>query len=99
LNVAAQYLKAYSGRGDVESVDEIAPGCGATLRDGLAQVAVYRDDDGSLHECSAVCTHLGGIVSWNSVERTWDCPCHGSRFDRFGRVITGPANRDLGARA
>jgi Rieske Fe-S protein len=98
LNVAAQYVEAYAGPGDVRSVEEIAPGRGATLRDGLGKIAVYRDEDGSLHECSAVCTHLGGMVTWNSLERTWDCPCHGSRFDRFGKVINGPANRDLALR-
>ncbi|MCA1793688.1 MAG: Rieske 2Fe-2S domain-containing protein [Desulfobacteraceae bacterium] len=48
-----------------------------------------------MHEHSAVCPHLGGIVDWNNSEKTWDCPCHGSRFDCHGRVITGPANRDL----
>jgi Rieske Fe-S protein len=48
------------------------------------------------HTRSAVCPHLGCIVDWNHAERTWDCPCHGSRFDGHGRVINGPANRDLG---
>jgi Rieske Fe-S protein len=57
---------------------------------------VYRDADGELHERSAICPHLGGLVGWNDAEKTWDCPCHGSRFDRFGRVVQGPANADLG---
>jgi glycine/D-amino acid oxidase-like deaminating enzyme/nitrite reductase/ring-hydroxylating ferredoxin subunit len=95
LNVAAQYLQDYLGTGDIHSVDELAPGRGAILRRGLAKVAVYRDDDGALHEFSAACPHLGCIVAFDEVEKTWDCPCHGSRFDRFGRVIVGPANRDL----
>jgi Rieske Fe-S protein len=58
---------------------------------------VYRDDAGQTHERSAVCPHLGCVVGWNLTERTWDCPCHGSRFDPMGKVIYGPANRDLDA--
>jgi glycine/D-amino acid oxidase-like deaminating enzyme/nitrite reductase/ring-hydroxylating ferredoxin subunit len=77
------------------SVDQIAPGEGRIVGAGLGQRAVYRDDDGTLHELSARCTHLGCIVNWNSAERTWDCPCHGSRFAATGRVIEGPAVRPL----
>ncbi len=95
LNVAAQYLEDYAGPGDVGSVDDIAAGSGAVIRRKLTKVAAYRDDTGTLHECSAVCPHLGCIVAWNPLERTWDCPCHGSRFDRLGKVINGPAHRDL----
>ena len=94
LNMAAQYSDWVTG-GDVGSTDEIAPDSGAVVRRGLAKVAVYRDANGVLHERLAVCTHLGCIVSWNTSEKTWDCPCHGSRFDRFGKVLNGPANRDL----
>jgi glycine/D-amino acid oxidase-like deaminating enzyme/nitrite reductase/ring-hydroxylating ferredoxin subunit len=94
LNTAAQYTDWVTG-GDVESADEIKKGSGAVIRRGLKKVAAYRDMNGSLHERSAVCTHLGCIVAWNPTESTWDCPCHGSRFDRLGQVINGPANRDL----
>ena len=90
LNVVAQYAE-YLGGGDVDSYDEIAPGTGALVRHGLKRVAAYRDETGALHLRSAVCTHLGCIVSWNHAERTWDCPCHGSRFDPLGRVLNGPA--------
>jgi glycine/D-amino acid oxidase-like deaminating enzyme/nitrite reductase/ring-hydroxylating ferredoxin subunit len=95
LNVAAQYVEDYLTGGDVDSVEEIAAGEGAVVRRGLTKVAAYRDEQGALHECSAACTHLGCVVNWNEVERSWDCPCHGSRFDPYGRVITGPANTDL----
>ncbi|MDZ4183541.1 MAG: FAD-dependent oxidoreductase [Desulfuromonadales bacterium] len=95
INVAAQYVDGYLSGGDVASPDKIAPGEGAIVRRGMGKVAVYRDEDGTLHERSAVCPHLGGIVAWNHSEKTWDCPCHGSRFDCYGRVITGPANSDL----
>jgi glycine/D-amino acid oxidase-like deaminating enzyme/nitrite reductase/ring-hydroxylating ferredoxin subunit len=94
LNVVAQYADHLSG-GDVPSLEEIGPGAGAVIRDGVRKVAVYRDRDGTLHARSAVCPHMGCVVAWNSAERTWDCPCHGSRFDRYGAVITGPANVDL----
>jgi len=97
LNVAGQYSDWLTG-GDVSSVNDIARGSGALLRRGLAKVAVYRDDAGVLHECSAVCPHLACIVHWNGAEKTWDCPCHGSRFDAYGRVLNGPANRDLDRR-
>jgi glycine/D-amino acid oxidase-like deaminating enzyme/nitrite reductase/ring-hydroxylating ferredoxin subunit len=95
LNVAAQYADWLTG-GDTGSEDEIAPDSGAVLRRGLAKVALYRDQKGKLHERSAVCPHLGCVVQWNSNDKTWDCPCHGSRFDKLGKVINGPANRDLG---
>ena len=94
LNVASRYADWLTG-GDVRSAGEIAPGGGAVIRRGLKKMAVYRDEQGTLHERSAVCPHLGCIVAWNHSERTWDCPCHGSRFGRYGRVINGPANADL----
>jgi glycine/D-amino acid oxidase-like deaminating enzyme/nitrite reductase/ring-hydroxylating ferredoxin subunit len=58
-------------------------------------VAVYRDDQGAIVERSAICTHMGCIVEWNDAERTWDCPCHGSRFQPDGKVIAGPAESPL----
>jgi Rieske Fe-S protein len=94
LNMAAQYTDWLTG-GDVESVDQIAADSGAIVRRGLEKIAVYRDAGGALHECSAACPHLGCVVQWNPGEKTWDCPCHGSRFDAKGAVINGPANRDL----
>jgi glycine/D-amino acid oxidase-like deaminating enzyme/nitrite reductase/ring-hydroxylating ferredoxin subunit len=74
---------------------ELEPGEGTVVRRGLAQHAVHRDSDGALHAVSARCTHLGCIVRWNGPERTWDCPCHGSRFGADGEVISGPATRAL----
>ena len=76
-------------------VDSIEPGEGRIVGAGLAQRAVYRDESGELHTLSARCTHLGCIVNWNSGEKTWDCPCHGSRFGARGEVIMGPAVRPL----
>ncbi|HEY0627948.1 MAG TPA: FAD-dependent oxidoreductase [Sphingomicrobium sp.] len=84
-------LSEYLGPGEVGSVDEIKPGEGAILRRGLAKHAVYRAEDGSVTERSAVCTHVGCIVHWNGFEKCWDCPCHGSQFLPDGTVINGPA--------
>jgi Rieske Fe-S protein len=97
LNFVAQYTDYVTG-GDVHDAAAIPPGEGAILRHGLEKVAAYRDPDGALHEMSAVCTHLGCLVRWNSAEKSWDCPCHGSRFDATGRVINGPAIADLAAK-
>ena len=58
-------------------------------------MAFYRDKNGKIHSFSAVCTHLGCTVSWNHLEKSFDCPCHGSRFSYAGKVINGPANDDL----
>jgi glycine/D-amino acid oxidase-like deaminating enzyme/nitrite reductase/ring-hydroxylating ferredoxin subunit len=93
-NVALQYTEWLTG-GDVASAEEIPPGSGAVLRHGLEKLAAYRDEQGLLHEYLAKCPHLGCIVRWNPAETTWDCPCHGSRFDPYGKVINGPANTDL----
>ncbi|MEA2333189.1 MAG: hypothetical protein QOH58_3327 [Thermoleophilaceae bacterium] len=93
LNVALHFVgDRLVKRAGVES---IGPGEGRVVGAGLGQRAVYRDGDGTLHALSARCTHLGCIVSWNSGEQTWDCPCHGSRFAASGEVIAGPAVKPL----
>ena len=89
-NVMVQYAD-WLTPGDVEKVESVPAGSGAVLRAGGKKVAVYRDDGGEVHMRSAVCTHLYCIVDWNSTEKTWDCPCHGSRFDPYGKVLNGPA--------
>lgn len=77
--------------GDNSDLEHLLPGEGCVISEGLAKVAVYRRPDGSFLRLSAVCPHMGGIVRWNEMEETWDCPCHGSRFNRTGEVINGPA--------
>lgn len=94
LNVASTFTEYVKG-GDVDSVDDIQPGTGAIVRDGLRKLAVYRSETGDLHRHSAVCTHVGCQVQWNDVEHLWDCPCHGSRFAPTGEVLGGPATRAL----
>jgi len=92
-NVAAHFFADRLARGG--SASDLAPGEGRVIGDGLAQRAVYRDDGGTVHTLSARCTHLGCIVRFNGAERTWDCPCHGSRFAATGEVLEGPAVHDL----
>jgi glycine/D-amino acid oxidase-like deaminating enzyme/nitrite reductase/ring-hydroxylating ferredoxin subunit len=82
--------------GDVSSVDGIKNGEGAIIRQGASKIAAYRDENGKLYQRSAVCTHLGCIVRFNSLEKTWDCPCHGSRFGIDGHPINAPAISPLG---
>ena len=81
--------------GEVESEEDVEAGHGAVLRRGMKPVAVYRDPEGVVHRRSAVCTHMGCVVHWNSTERSWDCPCHGSRFEPTGEVLSGPAATPL----
>jgi Rieske Fe-S protein len=90
LNVVAQYAD-WLKRGDVERIEDIPPGQGAIMRRGAQLLAVYRDQQGVPSACSAVCTHLKGIVRWNRAEGTWDCPCHGARYSCLGEVVEGPA--------
>lgn len=78
-----------------KDVEELRMGEGMIYRDGLHMVAAYKDEKGHLTLNSAVCTHLGGIVRWNNAEKSWDCPCHGSRYDCLGKVMEGPAIHDL----
>lgn len=59
------------------------------------KVAACRDEEGVIHTLSPTCTHMGCIVNWNQKEKSWDCPCHGARFDTNGNVLTGPATIEL----
>ena len=78
-------------------VGALAKGEAAILKLDGKNVAAFRDEAGALHAVSAVCTHMGCLVGWNETDRTWDCPCHGSRFALDGGVIHGPAVKPLAA--
>jgi len=95
LNVALQYKDYAVTPGEESTAEEIEPGHGAVIIEDGQRVAAFRDGAGQLHRCSAVCTHLGGIVHWNPVEMSWDCPCHGSRFTPDGTLLHGPAIQPL----
>lgn len=80
---------------EISSVKQVLPGCGALMRRGAAQIAVYRDLDGRVLERSARCPHCGDSVEWNSMDRTWDCVAHGMRFSAEGRALNGPDGRPM----
>lgn len=94
FNVVGQYGKWFSLL-PKPNFEDMRLNEGAVFRDGLSMVAVYKNETGVAHYMSASCPHLGGVVSWNNVEKSWDCPCHGSRFDCYGKVLEGPAHQDL----
>jgi len=93
--VAKHFVADRLNRGEKATLNAVLPGEGRLLKFGTQKIAAYRDDNGYLHTLSPVCTHLGCHVKWNPAERSWDCPCHGSRFSGPGAVIEGPATRDL----
>jgi 3-phenylpropionate/trans-cinnamate dioxygenase ferredoxin reductase component len=95
LNYARRVTAARLERGEEASPSDLAPGEGRILNVAGERMAVHRADDGTIHAVSAVCTHLGCLVEFNGAEKTWDCPCHGSRFRPDGSVIRGPARRPL----
>jgi glycine/D-amino acid oxidase-like deaminating enzyme/nitrite reductase/ring-hydroxylating ferredoxin subunit len=93
-NMVAQYADWFTAA-DIKSVSELKPGEGGVLSSGLKKTAVYRDNNNTVHACTAVCPHMGGLLQWNADEKTFDCPLHGSRFDCHGKMLNGPAITDL----
>ena len=79
----------------MSSAAEVPAGEARVVRHGLGRAGAYCDEDGRLHGVSLRCTHLGCLLRFNGAERSWDCPCHGSRFDVDGTVVEGPAVSDL----
>lgn len=98
LSMLGQYVSDLPLFAEKGSFDDTLPGQGAVVSIDGEKVGAYRDEQGALHLVSAVCTHMKCVLAWNEIERTWDCPCHGSRFDVGGHVIEGPAVFDLPAR-
>jgi Rieske Fe-S protein len=88
---AVKNFAEYLAPGELSSVDDLKPGRGAIVRQGLSKVAAYRDEVGTLYTRSAACTHVGCHLHWNSFETCWDCPCHGSHFAVDGTVLNAPA--------
>lgn len=95
FDAAAHLVGDRIKRAELKSLDELTLGDGAIVQLKDERVAAFRDDEGHLHICSPVCTHMGCQVHFNSAERTWDCPCHGSRFSIEGEVLHAPAVKPL----
>lgn len=93
-NMAKQYLD-YLKAGDIKSQKELGNDEGAIMNIGLHKVAVYKNAEGSINAYTAICPHLGCVLQWNGDEKSFDCPCHGSRFTNEGVVINGPAVSNL----
>lgn len=93
-NMALQYGDFFTA-GDGRSLGELKTNEGMIVRTPTGKVALYKDPDAKLHAYSAICPHLGCHVRWNNDEKSFDCPCHGSRFTCEGKVVNGPSNSDL----
>ena len=89
-------LRDWLGGSEGKSLKTLRRNQGKILNLNGKKVAAYRNGDGKVSLCSPVCTHMKCIVHWNDAEKTWDCPCHGSRFAATGEVLSGPAEEDLG---
>jgi Rieske Fe-S protein len=98
VNFAKHFTRDRLTKPEATPVSEIEPGQAKVISVDGDKVAAYRDAEGALHAVSAVCTHRGCVVEWNAVEKSWDCPCHGSRFDYDGHILQGPAQRELEVR-
>jgi glycine/D-amino acid oxidase-like deaminating enzyme len=94
-NVAKRFVGDRLRSLSAPGLEELAPGEGGIVRDDGVRVAAYRDEAGNVHTCSPICTHMGCFVQWNAAEKSWDCPCHGSRFGYRGDVLQGPAVHPL----
>lgn len=94
MNVAKQYGE-WLGHTSAKTLQQLQRQSGTVINKGMRKLAVYKSESGEVKVMSARCPHLNGVVHWNSVEKSWDCPCHGSRFDCHGTVIEGPALKNL----
>ncbi|WCT13253.1 FAD-dependent oxidoreductase [Mucilaginibacter jinjuensis] len=94
-DVAYHFVADRFGIHESDSLKPLTPGTGKVVEVDGQKIAAYRGEDGEIHALSPVCTHAACIVNWNGEEKSWDCPCHGARFDIDGNVLTGPATKNL----
>jgi Rieske Fe-S protein len=95
LDVVKEFIGKRLSKDKLQGLAELAPGEGRLVKYEGKSLALYKDDNGQIHAINPVCTHAKCTVGWNTAEKTWDCPCHGARYDIDGQVLTGPARMDL----
>lgn len=94
-DVVAQFVGKRIGADKISGLAEIAPGEGRLVKYEGDTLAIYKDETGKIYALNPVCTHAKCVVGWNRAEKTWDCPCHGARYNLEGEVLTGPARKGL----
>jgi glycine/D-amino acid oxidase-like deaminating enzyme/nitrite reductase/ring-hydroxylating ferredoxin subunit len=94
-DVAYRFVKDRFHIHETDSLKRLQAGTGRVVEVDGEKIAAYRDEQGTIHALSPVCTHAACIVNWNGEEKSWDCPCHGARYDIHGHVLTGPATKNL----
>lgn len=94
-DVVSHFIGDRFSKEKIDSLVELAPGEGKIVKYEGHTLAIYKDDQGKVHALNSACTHIKCIVNWNTAEKSWDCPCHGSRFSYDGEMLTGPARKDL----
>ena len=95
LDVAKEFVKGFFNQEKIESLSALAHGEGKVVSYEGEKIGLYKDEQGGLHAVNTTCPHLKCHVNWNVAEKSWDCPCHGARYDADGKLITGPAAHDL----
>jgi glycine/D-amino acid oxidase-like deaminating enzyme/nitrite reductase/ring-hydroxylating ferredoxin subunit len=94
-DVVKQFVGRWFGKEELQELSALAPGEAKVVKYNDQSLALYKDDAGNLHAVSPACTHMKCAVNWNAAEKSWDCPCHGARYSYEGKVLTGPASKDL----
>jgi len=95
VDVAKEFVKGLFTKEKVESLSSLAQGEGKVIDFEGEKIGLYKDEQGGLHAVNPTCPHMKCTVGWNFSEKSWDCPCHGARYDCDGKVITGPAAHGL----
>jgi glycine/D-amino acid oxidase-like deaminating enzyme/nitrite reductase/ring-hydroxylating ferredoxin subunit len=93
-DVVSNFIKKPFNAEKIEALVDLAPGEGKIVKYEGEKIALYKDEDGKIYGISPTCNHMGCSINWNNAEKSWDCPCHGSRYNMYGEMITGPATKN-----